>query len=151
MQNWIPAHPAYTNPLAEYPVGDPFFSGVDYAGAFSASAGELWINEWTALAANGHLADLTVSVKAVADPSLDQHVLIYPNPINSGGTLQVVSKLNTSYDLQLLSPEGRIVLNKSRIVSENTLMTVPELSSGLYFLKITTVDGRFYTSRLMIN
>lgn len=38
---------AYTNPGADYPAGDAFFTEVGYSGAFSALADEFWIENWT--------------------------------------------------------------------------------------------------------
>ncbi|MFN7120015.1 MAG: T9SS C-terminal target domain-containing protein, partial [Saprospiraceae bacterium] len=48
---------AYNTPLAAVP-NDGFFETVNFKGAFSAAANELWIAGWTALAKNGHLRNL---------------------------------------------------------------------------------------------
>jgi len=50
---------AMNTALADLPAGNDFFESVDYKGAFSPFASDLWIKGWTALDANNHLKDLT--------------------------------------------------------------------------------------------
>jgi plastocyanin len=45
--------------LAAYPANDPFFTQVNYKGAFPSFAAGLWVEGWTALDRNGHLVDLS--------------------------------------------------------------------------------------------
>ena len=45
---------AYTGDLAVLP-NDPFFTQVDYKGAFGANPEDLWLSGWSTLARNGHL------------------------------------------------------------------------------------------------
>ena len=50
---------AVTGDLATYPANDPFFTPVNYKGAFSPFAGLMWLKGWTALDRNSHLKDLS--------------------------------------------------------------------------------------------
>jgi len=52
---------AYTTPLAALPASDTFFTTVDYKGAFSSNASDLWLAGWSTLARNGHLRNLDVA------------------------------------------------------------------------------------------
>jgi len=141
---------AYTNPKASYPDGDDFFTHADYIGAFSHMATEFWINEWTTLSRNGHLADLAVGVKEVPDEQIAEMIRIYPNPVTSGSSFEIESSLEELAHIQLMSLDGRIVLAQKQIVSGRTTISIPNASSGLYFIKVITADGRFYTSMLII-
>ena len=141
---------AYTNPKADYPGGDQFFTSVDFIGAFSHSAAEFWIKEWTTLARNGHLADLTVGVKEFPDEKILDQIIIYPNPVVSTNSFEIASSLEELVHMQIVSLDGRTVLAEKQLLTGRTTINIPNASSGLYFVKIITADGRFNTSMLIV-
>lgn len=141
---------AYTNPKADYPGGDQFFTSVDFIGAFSHSATEFWIKEWTTLARNGHLADLTVGVKEFPDEKILDQIIIYPNPVVSTNSFEIASSLEELVHMQIVSLDGRTVLAEKQLSTGRTTINIPNASSGLYFVKIITADGRFNTSMLIV-
>src|SRR5688572_1546965 len=142
---------AYTNPQADYPVGDQFFSDVNYSGAFSSQATEFWIEGWTSLSSNGHLADLTVGVDEVEDDHLAELISIYPNPVGSGSSFEIETHIGTPLNVEIISLDGRTMESHELHSTGRTTIDIQSLTSGMYFLKIITADGRYYTSKLLIN
>ena len=141
---------AYTNPQEDYPAGDPFFTEVNFSGAFSADADEFWITDWTALDLNHHLADPTVAVKEIHDQQVADFIRIYPNPAVIGNSFEIESDLDGPISIQLISQDGRL-MSSHRMIHEGTnTISVKGFAHGLYFIKIMTEDGRFYTSKLII-
>ena len=140
---------AYTNPLADYPTGDDFFTPVDFSGAFSAQASEFWIAGWTSLERNGHLK-LNVAVDEAEDQSIANIINIYPNPVSADTKLEIESDILVPFQIQIISQDGRI-LNLIRTLSGRETIDIQSLPRGLYFLKILTEDGKFYTSKLIVN
>ncbi len=74
---------AYASNLASYP-NDPFFTAVDYRGAFSAAIEDNWLAGWSTLARNGHLAP-TVEVAVNCAAPATQTVNITDNDTAPGG------------------------------------------------------------------
>ncbi len=140
---------AYTNPNANYPAGDFFFDEVNYAGAFSAAADEFWIAEWTTLARNGHLADLTVNVKEVEDEQMAELVRIFPNPINRGSNFEIESSVNADLHIDVISQDGRSVYQTSSKAGQASIK-MPSFPSGLYFIKFLTAEGKFFTKKIIV-
>lgn len=68
----------------------------------------------------------------------DQQFKIYPNPASQ--KLHVESGLTIDY-LQLLNTTGQIVAEKD-VYALHTSLDISNLESGLYYLQVTTVDGR---------
>ena len=56
--------------LAAYPAADPFFTNVNYKGAFSPFEGLFWLRGWSSLARNGHLKQPSNEVVFVNDASV---------------------------------------------------------------------------------
>jgi len=81
---------------------------------------------------------------------------IYPNPIQSNSTLNIVWKQNQFGDhlLQLFNKSGQLVFSKEINISEGSkLFTInmPPVIAGNYFLKLTGEStGRSYTEKLIV-
>ncbi|MEO5905956.1 MAG: T9SS type A sorting domain-containing protein, partial [Saprospiraceae bacterium] len=140
---------AYTNQQEAYPTGDIFFDDVNYAGAFSAFVDEFWIAEWTTLARNGHLADLTVGIKEVNDQQLGELIKIYPNPVKHGNGFAIESPLNTGLKIDIINQEGRLVYQRLHLAGQ-AIIHMPSFVQGFYFIKALTEDGRFFTGKILI-
>ncbi len=141
---------AYTNPGAAYPAGDLFFTEVDYAGAFSAVADELWITGWTSLDRNGHLG-LMVAVNEVEDKELETMVNIYPNPVLNGTDIQIESHISEPIQISLFNSAGQLISYQEGNSTGRSTIKMNSLANGLYYVKILTRDGRFYTSKVILN
>ena len=127
---------AYTTAMASLPIGDNFFSNVNYKGAFSAEASELWLHGWSTLAKNGHLS----TIASINDLKSDYFTsTIYPNPAKD--FLQISFFSNNNTNVFIMDATGRNVysmLNNS-IGKNNFSVETKNLSAGIYFLQIT--DG----------
>jgi Secretion system C-terminal sorting domain len=140
---------AYTNPREAYPAGDLFFTDVEYSGAFSAEAEQLWIAGWTTLERNGHLG-LVVAVDEVEDDQLANDIRIYPNPVVQGGIFEIETSLTAAFTVDLYNQDGRRISSTGKVTTSKTTCHIQSVPSGMYFLKVITEDGRFYTSKLII-
>ncbi len=139
---------AYTNPRANIPA-DPFFSQVDYCGAFSAHANELWIAGWTTLERNGHLADPTVGVKEVKDEQIASWLKVYPNPVPAGAGFTIESTSSEPLRIEIFNLDGRM-MHTQLIQSSPVSIFTQSYPSGMYLMKTTTKDGRYYTNKIII-
>jgi hypothetical protein len=140
---------AYTNPTADIPNGDLFFTQVDYSGAFSALEEELWIVGWTSLERNGHLGLIT-SVKETADQQLSNSIRIYPNPVSAGSGFELEIKDVYPSRMEVYTREGRLIYSTRDITMGRNTIDTHALSAGMYFLKVITQEGRYYTTKLVI-
>lgn len=141
---------AYTNPLAGIPVEESFFTSVDFAGAFSASADELWITGWTTLEHNGHLADVFVATKEINDNKIAEQVYVYPNPTLEGSIITIASDIAEPFTVQVYSQDGRLLILTQKQAAEKLELNTSSLTRGLYFIKVLSNSGRYFTKKLII-
>lgn len=141
---------AYTNPVAAYPAGDEFFTPVNYCGAFSAEAESFWIGSWTALALNGHLADLSVATEEIADPIVGTYFRVYPNPATAGSVMTMERKSNEDIFIEIYSLDGRRMPGGGLMHLGKNTLSLQSYPSGWYVIKATTPDGRYYATRFVI-
>ncbi len=139
--------PAYSTAMAAYPANDPFFTAVNYKGAFSANASEFWLNGWTALSANGHLSTVT---GLLAKNQSVQRLSIYPNPATS--TVSIALPSGKVSGIELITLQGQVV----KSVSANAIqksgefeLNVLDIKKGIYILKLTDA-AQTYTQKLVI-
>lgn len=141
---------AYTNPLAEFPSGDDFFDIVDYAGAFSALAGEMWMKGWTALDRNNHLADLFVATDDQIQPSDTGMFRVYPNPSNSSTPVTVASDHKGIKEFMLFDQYGRSMPFFREAYPDTMRITLKDLPPGIYYIRYVTSDNILSTEKLII-
>ena len=68
------------------------------------------------------------------------YISLYPNPFNNSLTLKTT--LNNHIDsIELYDISGRIVLTKTEINASSKMLNLEGLTSGSYFVKITTNKG----------
>jgi hypothetical protein len=139
---------AYTHPRAAYPGGDLFFNTVNYIGAFSANGEELWIDGWTSLDRNGHLADLT-SVKEVVDETVADIFKFYPNPVTESASLTIEADLNGSFRVELYNVNGQLVSSYDEMHNKETI-DLQSIGKGIYVMKCITEDNRVAAKLLVI-
>lgn len=139
---------AYTNTLHSIPDGDPFFKEVNYAGAFSADANEFWLKDWTTLARNGHLKDLTTSTDIPVPGTWNFEM--YPNPVTGNQVLTILPHVEDDYVVQLVSIDGRIINSFSVESSITISLNTGKLSPGLYTLRVLGSKGNSCTKLLQV-
>jgi hypothetical protein len=140
---------AYMHPRADYPQGDNFFSPVNYIGAFDADGNAFWINDWTTLYRNNHLADILSSVKEVLDPSIEDSFRIYPNPTPAGAAVTIESDINKAYRVELYNINGILIRVYGDFSQEKEILDVSMMQNGMYLLKCVTEDHRV-TAKILI-
>ena len=85
---------------------------------------------------------LNLAVSSQALPSLDNHILIYPNPSSEGINIRIDKARGEKYTVEIFDTEGRLVYRNER----HTIVNNPaefhldgmELRKGMYILKLTT-------------
>ena len=138
--------PALTNALASYP-DDPFYTPVNYIGAFG---GNLWLRGWTALDQLGYLGDLSdpnVAIEPVGGDIPSQIALgqNYPNPFNPSTMIEF--KLNAAQDIRLavfdlLGREVAVLVDGVQPAGTfRTAFDASNLSSGTYLYRLETANG----------
>ncbi len=127
---------AYTNTLTAYPA-NPFFTEVNYAGAFSSNLDQLWVAGWTALERNGHLKDLTTGGEDIfiVDADLEGGGNVYDWTKNNtyildglvfleeGGTLNIEAGTTVKFTSRadVGNPSALVITRGSKIYAEGTL------------------------------
>jgi plastocyanin len=144
---------AYSTPLAAVPGSDPFFTTVNYKGAFANDWSQLWIRNWTTLARNGHLVTTPVEACPLVNTNdLDGNLLnvfrIYPNPTSQN--FMVESKFDAAVNVEIFDLAGRLVSQRMSLAPGTQQVTINELKAGMYLIKFTTEDGKNATKRLIV-
>ncbi len=135
---------AYNTPMAAYPA-DPFFTQVNYKGAFSADAG-IWLQDWTALWNNRHIG-LVNSAEEV-DLTLNEVFNVFPNP--ASGAFTVMSKFNEPVNIEIFNLAGQRLRTLNTQADELTRVEIAALPAGMYVIKFTTQSGKFATKKLIV-
>jgi serine protease len=94
---------------------------------------------------DGEVEDYCVKLEGVSSlSSLPQtDFSVYPNPFSNTLTIQKLNQETQFRNVQILSLDGRILLNQTLQNVENEYVITPKepLSMGIYFLKIETDKG----------
>jgi hypothetical protein len=137
---------AYTGTLEVYP-SDTFFTQVNYRGAFAANAADFWLNGWTALWQNDHLANISTGI-------FDKHinsfeVSVYPNP--ASGSFSVDFRKNSIEKVDVVCLNGAVADSFNTIGKENVIIPTSSLSNGLYIVRVADVEGNVSVKKISIN
>lgn len=139
---------AYTGTLASYPSNDPFFTPVNYRGAFSADGDDFWMSGWTALHRNNHLRkDINTGIYSYV---MDNKVKVYPNPTQN----DFVIDLNGSFyeKVEIVSMSGQVM--KAFDVLPNTVqinVSTNNFSEGLYLVRLVNSNGKSVVRKISVN
>lgn len=81
----------------------------------------------------------------------DNNILVYPNPVKSGGSLNFALKNQSQYfQLQLIDVNGRMIKQWEIAFSGN--VRLPSVPSGIYFYRLTNTKGKINSSgKLVVN
>jgi plastocyanin len=142
---------AFTTPFAAYP-SNPFFTTVDYKGAFSNCWSDLWIRDWSTLAKNGHLVNTPNIDCSVGTEDLDNSLVsifrIFPNPAR--GTFIVESQFDSEVGIEIFDMAGRMVSQINSIPTGQHVIEINALVPGMYAIKFRTADGKVITKKLIV-
>ncbi|MBK6929316.1 MAG: T9SS type A sorting domain-containing protein [Saprospirales bacterium] len=141
---------AYTTALAIAPA-DPFFTMVNYKGAFSSEWNDLWIRGWSALDRNDHLANAPVEncpTTGAGEADLQQVFSIYPNPAK--GLFIVESKFGEPVSFEIFDLSGRTVARRVVLQTGTQQVYINELSTGMYLIQFRTEAGQTATKKLLV-
>lgn len=124
-------------------INDEFFTQTNYVGAFAPN--DLWIQDWTALAAHGYVSQILVSnesTHSTAMPSAVQLNQNYPNPFNPTTNISFSLPSTQKVTLKVYDLLGREVAtllnNKQLAVGEASVtFDASNLSSGIYVYQLT--------------
>ncbi|MEL7168155.1 MAG: T9SS type A sorting domain-containing protein [Bacteroidota bacterium] len=123
---------------------DPFFTQVEYAGAFGNT---LWIDSWTGLAQGGYVGDLQTSPVSNED-ALPQDVAVfevYPNPFAQQATVRFGVESAQDVDVAVFDMLGRRVAQLAAGTmaagSQEVTFEGHSLPSGVYFVRVRTEAG----------
>lgn len=136
---------AYSTALAALPAGDPFFTSVTYKGAFSSTASELWLHNWTTLFKNNHLSKVA-SVENIDAAAFG--LSLAPNP----ATEAVLVKFNANGQTTL----SIFNMNGARIQSSNfntngsvsSVIDTRSFAKGIYMIMLS--DGKSTTTQKLV-
>ena len=80
------------------------------------------------------------NLNSAAFEERNSYVSVYPNPVNNSLTLKTAPN-NQINSIKLYDISGRIVLTKTEINASSKMLNLEGLTSGSYFVKITTNKG----------
>ncbi|SHK58554.1 T9SS type A sorting domain-containing protein [Rhodothermus profundi] len=136
-----PNSPALTRPRAAYPAQDPFFTPVEYLGAFGPD--DLWIKGWTKVAQLGILTGLKRNATETSFP-----VMLYagsPNPFRSTATVAFSLNQRQHVRLAIYDLLGREVARLVEGVRPAGTYHIPfdgsHLAAGTYLVRLETPSG----------
>lgn len=83
------------------------------------------------------------SLTEVTEKSINFSTSIFPNPVNKNSFITIETKglLNNEGTINLFNLNGQI-LHSSLLKSNNTVIEIPNLNSGIYYIEISTKQGK---------
>ena len=75
---------------------------------------------------------------------------VYPNPAQSQLYLDMISKFNNGFNVDLYDVNGRIVLSEQSTNNSSQNIDVSQFKRGLYFIKITQ-NNQTRVKRIILN
>jgi hypothetical protein len=84
-----------------------------------------------------------IVVTAVTNPTGQNTVTVYPNPVTS--SIYITRDGNEQLQIQLMDMNGKIILSKALSISENQ-MDLNTLANGMYLLKIYDMQNQLVQS-----
>jgi hypothetical protein len=118
--------------LAGYP-NDPFFSVVNYKGAFELGTANMWIYGWTALDEYGYLP----APSAVHELASGLAIGVYPNPANDLVTITWDASKSDEARVAVLDLAGRQVIAQSvRATGRYATLDLSALAAGSYVVRV---------------
>ncbi|MCS7027262.1 MAG: T9SS type A sorting domain-containing protein [Bacteroidia bacterium] len=130
-----------TASFAHTPLSDPFFTTVNYKGAFPATGGPLWTDGWTEWNPQSRPYDGATSINesGFAQFELSQNI---PNPFSTTTNVVFNVEKNTNLVFNVVDMMGRTVYQHQDSYAPGThtlQFDASHLPSGIYYMNVT--DG----------
>ena len=79
----------------------------------------------------------------------NREIIVFPNPIKSGGHLTVLQKKFQSLDFKLYDRLGAEVINNP-LESEFEIISISQLTSGIYYYSLEQDGNRFNSGKIIV-
>lgn len=96
---------------------------------------------------NGKIFKVTTSTLGINENELSSQIKIYPNPASERVFIDGIEDSGTTVDIT--SPEGRKVLEKAKMESDNSL-NISGIPAGVYYIHLNTENQKSYSKKLII-
>lgn len=145
--------PAFLIPRAEYPSDDPFFSSVNYVGAFGIGN---WLEGWTALDELGYVGHISTSIEQITTEELPSEISLeqnYPNPFNPATMIKFSLDRTQNVTLGVYDLTGRqvalLVNGQKTAGTYRVQFDGNQLASGIYIYRLHT-GNQFLTRKMTL-
>lgn len=131
---------------------DPFFTTVNYKGAFSIDAAEFWADEWTAMDHLDYFPKPLGSVTGIDKEDLIQNINLYPNPTRGQFTVAATELTDEKVEINVLDMSGRVIFHGEERPFAGAIKTNINLNvaaAGMYFVKVQQ-GNKLATSQLIL-
>lgn len=119
-------------------------------------------NNWTCFGenVNGELYIAGISsgsIYRIIDANLSvsesdfNRIKLYPNPASASVILDLTNASNTIESIRFYDLQGKLVKTIKELENQIIEISTKELSKGMYFVKISSVDNKQITQKLLIN
>ncbi|PHR69595.1 MAG: hypothetical protein COA67_09275 [Lutibacter sp.] len=84
-----------------------------------------------------------IKIEVITDVINDLNVVAYPNPVRNHITILFNDVLKTSFEVTLFDITGKLISNKNYGPSRSKQVNMSSLSTGIYFLNVTSENKKF--------
>lgn len=119
---------------------------------FRNNCGEILSNSYNVFSAGHKSAHIVGGLGETTDSSSEFEMgkdvfSLYPNP--NDGSFSIQTNSQNAWDITIYDINGRKVYNKNRLSSLDTKFSLGKLTSGLYYVKITTKE-KVFSEKLIV-
>lgn len=101
---------------------------------------------------NGELGscEVVTSTKSEQVKHQNTFIQISPNPFSHSTTLKLAGGMHGSYKLAIYDSSGQLIESQAYTAHKEFVLTNKNWPNGLYFVTLTSSDGKVYSSRFII-
>lgn len=142
--------PDFTNNKAV----DPFFTKVNYIGAFAGTqtTSDNWMNGWCNFNPVNTNYDYVIinGINQVANGKIES-LNVHPNPASQSATISFVG-MNTNALITITDMSGKLVYNALQYANGSTVHNIDlsQITSGLYLVSVKAENGTIKTAKLAV-
>jgi subtilisin family serine protease len=74
------------------------------------------------------------------EPSSNDRILVYPNPVSLGQAIRMASPLISNFQLEIVSSQGAVIQTLTNLTPESEIF-LPPFISGKYYFRFTSATG----------
>jgi hypothetical protein len=136
--------PAYQN-LADLPMNDPFFTQVNYKGAFSNST-DFWPAGWTLMSEMRYFPETFTSIDK---EELRNAISLYPNPNNGVFNVKIENNKPAAINIAIYDVVGNKVFESTLNGSVETSIDLSNQPAGVFIMRATQGSELIGINRFM--